>query len=353
MSLVSVVIPSYNHSRYIRGAVESVLEQTHEDVELIVIDDGSKDDSLVYLRSVTDPRMQLVEQANAGAHNAINRGLAMAKGDFLAVLNSDDIFHRRRLEVALEALGQPGIDLVASWIEVIDTDGKALGVKEGWHNMLPWPIANPKRTFAASDSFAKNLLMTNFVSTTSNVVFSRRLYDEVGGMRNLRFAHDWDFLLRAARQFGCELIAQPLMQYRIHSSNTISSNRAWMLFEICWVLAVGMMHFEGNLLYASDDRDALIADARALAESINVQGNDRIVWMIRQFVDARRKLRDPEAETRLLDDKELRDVFLDYIDAGDAPAVLAGAAPALPVAVPSGVRGLAYRVARRLAQGAA
>ncbi|SAL66480.1 glycosyl transferase family 2 [Caballeronia arvi] len=353
MSLVSVVIPSYNHSRYIRGAVESVLEQTHKDVELIVIDDGSKDDSLIYLRSVTDPRMQLVEQANAGAHNAINRGLEMAKGQYLAVLNSDDLFHPRRLEVSLKTLAGGDADLVTSWIEVIDADGKPLGVKEGWHNMLPWPIANPGRTFAATDSFAKNLLMTNFVSTTSNVVFSRALYERVGGMRNLRFAHDWDFLLRAAKEFRCELIAQPLMQYRIHSSNTISSNRAWMLFEICWVLAVGMMRFEGDLLYSSDDRDALIADVQALAESINVQGNDRIVWMIRQFVDSRRKLGDPEAETRLLDDKALRDAFIEYIDIGDTTGSAAAAALALPVEVPSGMRGFAYRVARRLAQGRA
>lgn len=353
MSLVSVVIPSYNHSKYIRGAVESVLGQSHKDLELIVIDDGSKDDSLTYLRSVTDPRMQLVEQANAGAHNAINRGLAMARGAYLAILNSDDLFHHRRLEEALAVLDKPGVELVSTWIEVIDADGKPLGVKEGWHNMLPWPIANPKRTFAATDSFAKNLLMTNFVSTTSNVVFSRRLYEEVGGMRNLRFAHDWDFLLRAARKFRCELIPQPLMQYRIHSSNTISSNRAWMLFEVCWVLAVGMMHFEGNLLYAGDDRDGLIADVHAIAESINTQGNDRIVWMIRQFVDARRKNGDLEAEVRLLDDKALRDAFIEYVDVGDAGVAETGNATLSHVDVPPGMRGLAYRVARRLAKGAA
>lgn len=349
MSLVSVVIPSYNHSRYIRKAVESVLGQTHADVELIVIDDGSKDDSPDYLRSIVDPRMTLVEQANAGAHNAINRGLSMAKGDYLAILNSDDIFHPNRLAVALDRLATGEADLVATWIEVIDAEGKALGVKEGWHNMLPWPIPNPQRTFAASDSFAKNLLMTNFVSTTSNVVFSRRLYERIGGMRNLRFAHDWDFLLRAAKQFPCELIPQPLMQYRIHSSNTISSNRAWMLFEICWVMAVGMMMFEGDLLYASDERDAMIADVHALAESINVQGNDRLVWMIRQFADARRKRGEAEPELRLLDDKVLRDAFIEYV-AIDAPQTNGAPAP-LPTVVPPGVKGLAYRLARRLAAG--
>ena len=76
MSLVSVVIPSYNHEKFIRQAVESVLAQSHADLELIVVNDGSSDRSLEYLRSVRDSRFLLIEQANAGAHNAINKGLA-------------------------------------------------------------------------------------------------------------------------------------------------------------------------------------------------------------------------------------------------------------------------------------
>ncbi|MEK6355137.1 glycosyltransferase [Burkholderia cenocepacia] len=350
MCLVSVVIPSYNHARYIRKAVDSVLGQSHRELELIVIDDGSKDESLDYLRTVTDPRFQLVEQPNAGAHNAINRGLEAAKGNYLAILNSDDVFHPTRLEACIDVLAGGAVDLVATWIEVIDADGNARGVKEGWHNMLPWPIAKPERTFAISNDFAKNLLMTNFVSTTSNVVFSRRLYERIGGMRNLRFAHDWDFLLRAARTFECTLISQPLLQYRIHSTNTISSNRAWMLFEICWVLAVGMMLYEGDILYGDADHDRLTADVRAIAESINAQGNDRIIWMIRQFIDARRRAGEVDPELRLLDDKVLRDVFIEYINLGDQPNA-APVAP-LPARVPAGVKGIAYRIARRLASGA-
>jgi glycosyltransferase involved in cell wall biosynthesis len=349
MSLISVVIPSYNHAAYIGKAVESVLGQTHRELELIVIDDGSTDASLEYLRCIADPRFQLVEQANAGAHNAINRGLAMAKGDYLAILNSDDIFNPERLRVSLEALAIGKADLVSTWIEVIDAEGRVLGVKEGWHNMLPWPIARPQHSFAVSDSFAKNLLMTNFVSTTSNVLFSRRLYERIGGMRNLRFAHDWDFLLRAARDFECKLLPHPLMQYRIHSSNTISSNRAWMLFEICWVLAVGMMAYEGHVLYGDGERNALVADVRAIAESINAQGNDRIIWMIRQFVDARRRAGEQEPELRLLDDKVLRDAFLEYVDIGGKPAGASTGFEPLPSRVPSGLKGFAYRVARRLA----
>lgn len=346
MALVSIIIPSYNHLAYIPKAVESVLEQTHSDLELIIIDDGSTDDSLAYLQALTDPRVRLVAQANAGAHNAINRGLEMARGEYLAILNSDDIFHPDRLKICLERLASGDVDLVATWIEVIDREGKVLGVKEGWHNMLPWPIRHPERSFAQSNDFARNLLMTNFVSTTSNIVFSRKLYDAVGGMRNLRFAHDWDFLLRAAYSFKCDLIAQPLLQYRIHATNTISSNRAWMLFEICWVLATGMGRFEGVSLYAAADREALIRDVHALGESINTQGNDRVLWMIRQFIDARRRCNEPHPELQLLDDKALRDAFITYIDTGESG--VAASSQSTSVA-PRGFQGFVSKLASRLA----
>lgn len=312
MTHVSVVIPSYNHEQYIRRAVESVLAQSHADLELIVVDDGSSDCSLDYLRSLRDSRFHLVEQANAGAHNAINRGLAMAKGEYLAILNSDDIFHRERLARCLQSL-QAGADLVATWLEVIDHKGKVLGVKEGWRNMLPWPITPPEGELATVDAFAINLLQSNFVSTTSNIVFSRKVYESIGGMANLRFAHDWDFLLRAVRSFRCELIERPLLQYRIHATNTISSNRAWMLFEICWIYAVHAGAVMNRLLPAVLDSEFAGAEVRFMGSSINLQGNDKVMWMIQQFIERQRRNGRQDPELLLLEDATLRQNFIPYI----------------------------------------
>jgi len=103
--LVSVIIPSYNHAMYISQAVNSVLQQTwsevlFRDLELIVIDDGSQDNSLEILERLAilaGSQMRVIGQENQGAHAAINRGLEMAKGSILAILNSDDHFHLRRL----------------------------------------------------------------------------------------------------------------------------------------------------------------------------------------------------------------------------------------------------------------
>ena len=96
--LVSVVMPSYNHEKFVIEAAESVLNQSHRMLEFIVIDDGSRDSSVSLLKSIKDPRMKLVVQENAGAHAAINRGLEMAQGDYLAIINSDDTFDPQRVE---------------------------------------------------------------------------------------------------------------------------------------------------------------------------------------------------------------------------------------------------------------
>src|SRR5262249_15626438 len=91
--LASVILPAYNHAAYIEEAVRSVLAQTWPDVELIVVDDGSTDGTLERARELAaqyPQRMRVIAQANQGAHVAINRGLAEARGDYLAILNSDD-----------------------------------------------------------------------------------------------------------------------------------------------------------------------------------------------------------------------------------------------------------------------
>lgn len=309
--LLSVVIPSYNHSQFIKEAVDSVLNQTYRNLELIVIDDGSKDNTLEILQSYKDPRMKVISQENQGAHNAINNGLKLSSGEFLAILNSDDIFEKNRFEVMIrEMLASPETGFTCSYIRVIDSDGKDLGVKEGWRNMQSWVVPHPELSLAAQDDFKANLLMTNFTSTTSNFLFTRKLYEQIGGMRNLHFAHDWDFALRAAEVTQCKLIEQPLVRYRIHGNNTISTNRKWMLFEIVWMWAANLDRFYQNLLFPdNNDRENIVR----LVESLNLQGNDKIFWIIKTFIEVKKAQGETAPEEILLDDEELRNRLLAYV----------------------------------------
>lgn len=308
--LVSVIIPSYNHEKFIKECIDSVLNQTYKNFELIIIDDGSKDKTSEILNKYDDSRMQIIYQENVGAHNTINRGLALAKGEYLTILNSDDVYMKNRLELIVNYLMKnPEVSLVSTYIEIINSDSKKLGIKEAWRNMEPWIIQHKDKSFIQTDDAVKNLIMTNYISTTSNMMFSRKLYESIGGMRNLRFAHDWDFALRAAECGQCIVIEKPLMKYRIHSTNTISTNRKHMLFEICWMYAVNIHRFEGKKIFEGD----FIKGFEELAESMNFQGNDKLVWMIMSFLNSAKNRHIAEPELILLEDKELRESLFKYI----------------------------------------
>lgn len=309
--LVSVVIPLYNHEKYIGQAVQSVLCQTYQSWELIIIDDGSKDQSVKKARAYKDRRIRIYEQDNEGAHRAINRGLSMAKGEYLAILNSDDQYEPERLAKMVQYMEKhAGTDFICTYLNVINEKGKLLGIKEGWSNMEPWLVPHPQLSWKGSEDFTENLLMANFISTTSNFLMRRRLYEKIGGMRGLRFAHDWDYALRAAEAGECVLLKEPLLKYRIHSTNTISSDRTWMLFEIAWVWAANLRRFYQTVLL--EDSKAGI-DIVKIAESLNLQGNDKVFWMILLFMEAEwaNGIRNPGE--RLLEDAALRNKFLKYV----------------------------------------
>jgi glycosyltransferase involved in cell wall biosynthesis len=234
------VIPSYNHAAFIADAVHSVLAQSTPDLELIVVDDGSTDESLDVLAGFNDPRLCVMRQPNQGAHAAINRGLEHATAPYLALLNSDDVYHPQRLEKIVAMLEDDAtIGLAGSFIEVIDSQGHPLGVKHGYADLEPWLLEAPERSFRAGADLRAALLTENYYATTSNFVFRRRWYEQVvGGFRPLRYTHDWDFALRIARVARLALLPEPLLRYRLHAKNTIRENQAAMVFEICWCLAV-------------------------------------------------------------------------------------------------------------------
>lgn len=311
--MISIVIPSYNHEKYIGKCIDSVVNQTYKNWELIIIDDGSKDSSNSIIESYTDDRIIHIKQENAGAHNAINRGLALAKGDYLTILNSDDEFLPKRFEECLEIFNcNLNIDFISTWINIVDDKSKILGIKEAWSNMHPWEIKNPNLTFLDSNNYALNALMANFVSTTSNMIFKRKIYDEIGAMRNLRFAHDWDFLLRVCERYNCHNLELPLMNYRIHGTNTISTNRKWMLFEVCWVIASNIDRLSVKLL-PSFSHESLVKNTLGLLESINFQNNDQIFWLLYYQIRTMKDRGLINPEEIYLENKELRDEIIKYI----------------------------------------
>jgi glycosyltransferase involved in cell wall biosynthesis len=302
MTEVSIIIPSYNHAAYIGEAVESVLNQTLRDLELIVIDDGSTDHSLEVLSKYSDPRIHVFSQTNLGAHAAINRGLSEANGDYLAILNSDDAYHPQRLEKALEALkADPEAAFAGSYIQIIDDEGKPLGVKHGYQDCPPWLLESPERSFRTGTDLRAALLTENYWSTTSNFVFSRAVYQRTGEFRPLRYTHDWDYALRVMQITSPVLLSEPLVKYRIHARNTIRENQVAMIFEICWCLAVHIPQYVTDKRFYSEFSSEERVDQ--LLHSVYTFGMDRVlsVMLLQQLHDDDKmavELLDPSNPTR-------------------------------------------------------
>jgi glycosyltransferase involved in cell wall biosynthesis len=238
----SVVIPAYNHGRFISEAVDSVLASPVEDWQLVVVDDGSTDDTLDRLDSYrSDGRVEIYSQPNRGAHVALNRGIELARGDIVFILNSDDAYLPGRIPAFLEHFeAEPELVLLGSWLEVVDADGASLGVKRGWANMPPWPPPTAGPFLSELGALDLALLEGNFVATTSNAAFRRRLIDRGLRFAALRYCHDWDFMLTACDHGSFELIDEPLVRYRVHGDNTIregmAAGEAQMRFEVMWVV---------------------------------------------------------------------------------------------------------------------
>lgn len=264
---LSVVIPSFNHEAFVGPAIESALADGRADLEVIVVDDGSTDGSRERLSAYeADPRVRLHHQENRGAHAALNRGCELARGRLIFILNSDDVFDPRRLEVLTGRLdNNPDAVLAASWIEIIDGENARLGVKQAWKTLPPWPAATTGPFLSAGGDPRLALLETNWLSTTSNMAFPAALiHRHKLSFAPLRYTHDWDFALSACHLGAIELVEEPLLRYRVHGANTIDQgtdqDRGLMRFEILWVVARHAM----RLIRSSASSETGVAHLRAL-----------------------------------------------------------------------------------------
>ncbi|MCB1914260.1 MAG: glycosyltransferase [Rhodocyclaceae bacterium] len=221
--VVSVLLPSYNHARYLRAAIDSVLAQSLDALELIVIDDASSDESWTIIESIDDPRVRASRhEENAGAHATLNEAYAKARGEFVAILNSDDVFAPERLQRIVDAMRADGAGFAFSTLRFVDDTGEPCPEHERareYADACTWCSSKP-----ATDWF----LSGNLAVTTSNFVVRRSLAAELGRFRPLRYTHDWAWALdAAARAPLLWLRDEPLLDYRVHPTNTLSEDDHW------------------------------------------------------------------------------------------------------------------------------
>ncbi len=232
--LVSVIIPSYNHEKYIGETVNSVLNSSIRDLELIVVDDGSRDGSVEIIKSFQDPRLKLICQENAGAHRAMNRGASIARAPWLAFLNSDDRFHPRKLEAHLETHEKDAqLEATATRIRFIDEKGTELNENHPRRQWYAYALAE----YIRQGSLYASLFMVNHLVTTSALFVKQNVFNEIGGFGGLRYTHDWLMFVSLASRKRFKVIEQPLLDYRMHDTNTIEEDLTSVYMEMNFLLA--------------------------------------------------------------------------------------------------------------------
>jgi glycosyltransferase involved in cell wall biosynthesis len=223
--LVSVVVPSYNHARYVVDALRSVFRQTYRNLELIVFDDGSKDDSPAVIDALLEKECpfpyHFVARENRGAAATLNEAIARASGEYVNPLNSDDEFEPGRIEHMVERVANRSREWGFSAVVAMQATGEPIP-----DSSIDERVASLRRaTETNAVPFGIALLQYNYAISTGNLFFSRSLYGKLHGFDDLRYNHDWDFAVRALWHAEPEFVALPLYRYRMHGSNTILESR--------------------------------------------------------------------------------------------------------------------------------
>jgi glycosyltransferase involved in cell wall biosynthesis len=276
---ISVIIPLYNHEKYIKEAICSVLEQSFSDFEVIVINDGSTDNSEDIVRNVNDDRIKYFYQENQGAHNTINRGINLARGDYVSILNSDDIYDSKRLEDCLKMIeSDDSLSAVFSHIAFIDDKGEFIKYVKGPEDI--WTNHDPD-VWREEKNIVLDLLAGNFLMTTSNLFCRKNIFNEVGYFSNLKYTHDYEFFLRICSRFKVNVIEEPLLKYRMHKTNTIKGNEAAVSFEVGLVLSNFFLRCDlFKFLKAEDDIYARMAK---FLNSVNTHDSERMIMTLLFF----------------------------------------------------------------------
>jgi glycosyltransferase involved in cell wall biosynthesis len=220
--LAAIVVATYNAGRFIGATIESALGQTAGNFELIVVDDGSTDDTLSRVASFRDSRIRIVEQSHQGPVVAMNAGFRIARGEYIGLLDHDDLWHETKLAKHLEVFERhPEVDATFSWSRLIDEHGRDLG-------------PDPAR-WRGAISF-RQLLEANPMGNTSSLVLRRSAVERVGACDPRFFCcYDAYLVLQIARLRPGNVCSVPeeLTFYRLHRSQ---QSRDWRSMEREWLV---------------------------------------------------------------------------------------------------------------------
>lgn len=217
--IVSVIIPTFNRANLLLTAIQSVLNQTIEDFELIVVDDASTDDTQQRVAGIDDPRIRyILQEKNLGECGTRNTGLSAAQGQYIAFLDSDDEWLPNKLEKQLNVFraAPDEVGVVYSWLQVMNDQGKVLRMRK--------PNIN--------GDVKDYLIYKNLIGTPSTVMIKKECVEpDLQFDTHLRCCGDWDMWLQISDHYQFEVIPEPLTLYRDHNDDNRGSTNHTMVTE--------------------------------------------------------------------------------------------------------------------------
>lgn len=204
--LISVIIPTYNMEKYITDAIDSALAQTYKNVEIIVVDDGSTDFTINILKKYNS-KIKYFYQKNKGPSAARNVGIKYAKGEYIAFLDSDDVWLPRKLELQVKYFSENAFrGLIYTGYYTIDETGETVEI----HKIEDF----------SKNKVLKDLFFKNVISTASTIMVNRECFEESGGFdENLAVAEDWDMWLRIIKRYDFDYISEPLVKVKFRKGS--------------------------------------------------------------------------------------------------------------------------------------
>jgi glycosyltransferase involved in cell wall biosynthesis len=219
MPQISVVIPAFNAARWIAETVESVLAQTFQDFEIIVVDDGSTDETAAAVAKFK--RVKCIHKVNGGLSSARNAGIRAAIGEYIAFIDADDLWVRDKLDEQMALLKQTGLAWVYSDAYAFDSVTRSfLFVFSQMRNQHEGDVL-------------QSLLLEDFIPMPTPIL-KRYVFDEVGFFSEdakLHSAEDWDMWLRTAARYPVGFIKRSLAMYRVHPASMIQSALPSVLYS--------------------------------------------------------------------------------------------------------------------------
>lgn len=213
--LVSVVMPVHNDERFIRATIDSVLNQTHSNLELIIVEDCSIDKSLDIIKEFNDERIRLfINESNKGAAYSRNLAIKEARGDYVAFLDADDIWEVDKLEKQLDHMVSNNYDFTYTSYRVIDESGNSVGIK------YTGPKVVTHRKF----------MRMNYIGCLT-AMYKRSIYPDLAIPLDIVRRNDYALWLKLSERCNCYLLDEVLASYRKRDSGSITTSNKKSLYS--------------------------------------------------------------------------------------------------------------------------